>query len=36
MLVYDPAQRITAQDARRHAYFNSLPENIKRIGNDMT
>lgn len=36
MLVFDPARRITAQDARRHAFFNSLPENIKRIGNDMT
>lgn len=36
MLMYDPSRRITAQDARRHALFDSLPENIKRIGNDMT
>jgi cyclin-dependent kinase len=35
MLMYDPARRITAQDARRHAFFNSLPDNIKRIGNEM-
>lgn len=36
MLRYDPAQRITAQRARDHAYFASLPENLKRIGNDMS
>jgi len=34
MLMFDPAQRITAQEARRHSYFDSLPDNLKRIGND--
>ena len=30
MLMFDPAQRITAQDARRHAFFDSLPASLKR------
>jgi cyclin-dependent kinase len=32
MLVYDPAQRISAQDARNHAYFADLPDSLKSIG----
>lgn len=36
MLVFDPAKRITAQDARRHEYFKSLPEAIKKIGSNMS
>jgi cyclin-dependent kinase len=36
MLVFDPAHRITAQDARRHPYFDELPEALRRVGNDMS
>lgn len=36
MLVYDPARRITAQEARRHEFFANLPEKIKMVGNDMS
>jgi cyclin-dependent kinase len=36
MLVYDPSQRITAQDARKHPYFIDLPESLKRHGADMS
>eukprot|EP01034_Spumella_vulgaris_P021577 gene21577-27615_t len=36
MLVYDPSQRITAQEARHHAFFDSLPENLRKIGSDMS
>ena len=36
MLVFDPTHRITAQDARRHHYFNDLPEALRRVGNDMS
>lgn len=36
MFIYDPSKRINAQSARQHAYFNDLPESIKRVGNDMT
>ncbi len=35
MLVYDPAQRITAQNARTHKFFTSIPESLRNIGNDM-
>lgn len=36
MLVFDPSHRITAQDARRHHYFNDLPDALRRVGNDMS
>jgi cyclin-dependent kinase len=36
MLVYDPSTRVTAQDARRHPFFDDLPEGMRRVGNDMT
>ena len=36
MLIYDPARRITAQEARRHEFFATLPEKIKMVGNDMS
>jgi hypothetical protein len=36
MLVFDPTHRITAQDARRHTYFDDLPEALRRVGNDMS
>jgi cyclin-dependent kinase len=36
MLVYDPTQRITAQEARRDPFFNSLPEELRNFGSDMT
>lgn len=35
MLVYDPQKRITAQDARRHHYFDDLPEGLRKHGEDM-
>lgn len=36
MLTYDPARRITAQDARHHQFFESLPNGMKTIGDDMS
>ena len=36
MLIYDPAKRISAQEARHHEFFNDLAETIKRVGDDMT
>jgi cyclin-dependent kinase len=35
MLVYDPSQRITAQNAKQHPYFQSIPETLRNVGNDM-
>lgn len=32
MLVYDPSKRITAQEARKHVYFDDLPEQVKMMG----
>lgn len=32
MLIYDPAQRITAQEARNHEYFNDLSAEIRAVG----
>jgi serine/threonine protein kinase len=32
MLIYDPAKRISAQDARNHAYFDDLPDSLKNVG----
>lgn len=34
MLAYDPARRITAQDARNHPYFNHLPQSLKKVGEE--
>jgi len=36
MLTFDPAKRITAQDARKHPYFRDIPEPLRRVGEDMT
>lgn len=36
MLIYDPAKRITAQEARQHEYFNDIPDSLRKIGQDMT
>ena len=36
LLTYDPSHRITAQDARRHPYFQDIPESLRRVGEDMT
>lgn len=36
MLTYNPAHRITAQDARHHPYFDDLPDALKKVGNDMS
>jgi cyclin-dependent kinase len=36
MLVYDPAQRVTAQEARRNPFFESLPEHARNFGSDMS
>ncbi len=36
MLTYNPAKRITAQDARHHPYFADLPEPLKKVGDDMS
>lgn len=36
MLVYNPANRISAQSARQHLYFEDLPEAIRNMGSDMT
>jgi len=36
LLTYDPAHRITAQDARRHPFFKDIPESLKRVGEDMS
>ena len=35
MLVYDPAKRITAQLARSHSFFASIPESLRNAGSDM-
>ena len=32
MLRYDPAKRISAQDARNHRYFADLPDSLKNVG----
>jgi cyclin-dependent kinase len=32
LLLYDPSRRITAQEARKHVYFDDLPEQVKMIG----
>ena len=36
LLTFDPQQRITAQDARRHPFFDDVPEALKRVGEDMS
>jgi cyclin-dependent kinase len=35
MLVYDPNKRITAQMARQHKFFESLPAHLKSMGDNM-
>lgn len=35
MLIYDPYKRITAQEARRHHYFDDLPESFRNVGDRM-
>lgn len=32
MLMYDPAKRISAKDARNHTYFDDLPDSLKNVG----
>lgn len=32
MLTYDPQNRCTAQDAKRHKYFEDLPESLRKVG----
>jgi cyclin-dependent kinase len=32
ILTYDPAKRISAQEARKHRYFADLPESIRKVG----
>ena len=34
MLTYDPARRITAQEALRHAFFNGLADNVRKTGDE--
>jgi cyclin-dependent kinase len=34
MLVYDPARRISAQAARKHPYFDELPEHVRNSGEE--
>ena len=36
MLEYDPSKRISAQEARKHAFFHDISNHVKSIGNDMT
>lgn len=36
MLMYDPLRRITAQEARQHPFFNSIPEPLRQLGNDLS
>lgn len=36
MLLYNPSERISAQDARKHPFFDSVPEKLKKFGDDMT
>jgi cyclin-dependent kinase len=36
MLVYDPTKRITAQDARSHPFFDSIPASLRIAGSDMS
>jgi cyclin-dependent kinase len=36
MLIYDPSNRITAQEARQHEYFNDIPDSLRKIGDNMT
>ena len=32
LLMYDPSKRVTAQEARKHVFFDDLPEQVKMIG----
>lgn len=36
MLVYDPMRRITAQEARTHPFFDSIPEPLRQLGSDLS
>jgi serine/threonine protein kinase len=32
LLTYDPARRISAEEARTHRYFDDLPYGVKKVG----
>lgn len=36
MLVYDPSRRISAHEARKHPFFDSIPEPVRNAGSDMS
>lgn len=36
MLVYDPTRRISAQEARKHPFFDSIPASLRNAGSDMS
>lgn len=36
MLEFDPAKRITAQNARQHRFFDSIPDSLRAAGSDMS
>jgi cyclin-dependent kinase len=36
MLLYDPSRRVTAQQAKNHPFFSSIPESLRNVGNEMS